>query len=325
MHLGALVLALVLVAPSFAAEAQQAGKTPRVGVLVSGSFPPSSAPPGPVRAGFLQELRALGYVEGQNIRIEYRRDEGNPARLPELAAELVRLRVYVIFAPSPAALDAGRSATKTIPIVMVTSRDDPIRAGLIESLARPGGNITGLTTVIGVGQKQLELLKEALPGLSRLGVVREAPFGVPEEFEDAAQSLGLRLARFEVRGPDDFNPVFDAALKERVGALHIAGTPFFGVHRKRLADLALKHRLPTVTLWRDRVEAGYLMSYGPNLPDLFRRAAHHVDKILKGVKPAVLPVEQPTKFDLVINMKTAKALGLTIPPSVLLRADQVIE
>jgi len=325
MHLGALVLALVLVAPSFAAEAQQAGKSPRVGVLVSGSTPPPSALPSPVRAAFLQGLRGLGYVDGQNITIEYRRDEGNPDRLPYLAAELVRLRVDVIFAPSPAALDAARSATKTIPIVMVTSRDDPIRAGLIESLARPGGNITGLTTLIGVVQKQLELLKEALPELSRLGVVREAPFGVPEEFEDAARSLGLRLVRFPVRSPDDFNSVFDAASKERVGALHIAGTPFFGVHRKRLADLALKHRLPTVGLWRDRVEAGFLMSYGPNLPDLFRRAAHHVDKILKGVKPAVLPVEQPTKFDLVINMKTAKALGLTIPPSVLLRADQVIE
>jgi putative ABC transport system substrate-binding protein len=316
-----------LLAAPLAAEAQQAAKIARIGYLTLNL---AAAPH--VREAFLQGLRDLGYVEGRNVVIEYRDAEGKVERLPALAAELVALKVDVILAGGTPQALAAKQATRTIPIVFASS-PDPVGSGLVTSLARPGGNVTGLSFLAPelVG-KRLEQLKQALPGVSRVAVLWQ-PGGQGErtekdmlkEAEVAARALGVRPQFVEARGPADIDRAFSDMTRARAGALTVLSTPMFVSERRRLVDLAAKNRLPTVFSFREYVDAGGLMSYGPNLADLFRRAATYVDKILKGAKPADLPVEQPTKFDLVINLKTAKALGLTIPPSLLGRADEVIQ
>ncbi len=307
------------------AEAQQPGSVPRIGTL--------GANPSPAIAhlweAFRQGLRERGYVEGQNILIEHRSAEGKWERLPELAAELVRLRVSVIVAGGTPTIHAARKATQTIPIVFPVT-GDPVDQGFVSTLARPGGNITGLASIAPelIG-KQLQLLKEVVPKVSRVALLwNPATSSGPPQFREAevaARALGVRLQSLTVRGPDEFEGAFLAMARERAGALLVTVDPMFLSRRTRLADLASKSRLPTVYGLREHVEAGGLMSYAANLADLFRRAAYFVDRILKGAKPADLPVEQPTKFELVINLKTAKALRLTIPPSVLIRTDHVIE
>ncbi len=318
----------VLLAAPLAAEAQQAAKVARIGYLST-----NLAANPHLHEAFLQGLRDLGYVEGRNVVIEYRDAEGKPERLPALAAELVALKVDVIVvAEAHHAALAAKQATRTIPIVFAAAAD-PVESGLVTSLARPGGNVTGLSIVAPelVG-KCLELLKQAVPGVSRVAVLWE-PGAVGERTEKdmlkeadvAARALGVRLQFVEVRGPADFDRAFSDMTRARAGALTVLPSNMFVNERRRLVDLAAKNRLPAVYPWRESVDAGGLMAYGPNLADLFRRAATYVDKILKGAKPADLPVEQPTKFELVINLKTAKALGLTIPPSLLQRADEVIQ
>jgi ABC-type uncharacterized transport system substrate-binding protein len=316
----------ILAAP-LAAEAQQAGKVPRIGYL--GLYRAASPHLG---EAFLQGLRDLGYVEGRNVVIEYRDAEGKSERLHALAAELVALKVDVIVAPSTAPALAAKQATRTLPIVFF-SVTDPVSSGLVTSLARPGGNVTGLSDLTEelVG-KCLEQLKQAVPGVSRVAVLwQPGAFGERTEkdmlkaAEVAARALGVRPQFVEARGPDDFDRAFSDMTSARAGALTVLPTAMFFNERRRLVDLAAKNRLPTVFPFRESVDAGGLMSYGPALADLFRRAATHVDKILKGAKPGDLPIEQPTKFELVINLKTAKALGLTIPQTLLQRADQIIE
>jgi ABC-type uncharacterized transport system substrate-binding protein len=313
----------ILAAP-LAAEGQRSSKIPRIGVLAVGGGPPA------VIDAFLLGLRDLGWVDGQNVIIERRNADGREERLPALAAELIDLKVNVILAAGgPASLNAARDATKTIPIVMVASSRDPIGNGLIKSYARPGGNITGLVTAPEeLTGKQLELLRDVRPGLSRVGILWDANTGrvrLENETAAVAQAVGIELRLFEVRGPTDFAAAVAAATKERVGGLLFAGSPMFVRNRTQIAALFTEHRLPAISVWDSFTEAGVLMAYGPSLPDLFHRAAGYVDKILRGANPGDIPVERPTKFTLVINLKTAKALGLTIPQSVLLRADQVIE
>jgi ABC-type uncharacterized transport system substrate-binding protein len=316
----------VLLAAPRVADSQPAGKVSRIGYLTAGSV---TANPRVLEA-FRQGLRELGWVEGQNIVIEYRSGEGRFDRLPELAAELVRLKVdVVVAAPTPAAL-AAKHATGTVPIVGV-SLTDPVGLGLIASLARPGGNVTGVSYSVGtdIFGKDLELLKEAVPKVRRVAVFSN-PDGPSQpltirNIKGAAQSLGLQLQLVEARGPEDFDGAFAAMARERVGALLVVTDPVFIPHRARLVNLVAKNGLPSIFTQRADVEAGGLMSYGPDFADLYRRAATYVDKILKGAKPADLPIEQPTKFELVINLKTAKVLGLTIPPSLLGRADEVIQ
>jgi putative ABC transport system substrate-binding protein len=319
--------AVVLVAP-LAAEAQQMAKVARIGFLATNL----AANPREHEA-FLQGLRDLGYVEGRNVVIEYRSAEGKLERLPALAAELVALKVDVIVAAAgTVAALAAKQATRTLPIVFIAV-GDPMTTGLVTSLARPGGNITGLSALTPelVG-KWLELLTQAVPGVSRVaflwqpGVVGErAEKDILNGADAAGRALGVRVQFVEARGgPADIDRAFSQMTKARAGALTVVSTPMFGSERRRLVDLAAKNRLPTVYSFRGYVDAGGLMAYGPNNADLHRRAATYVDKILKGAKPADLPVEQPTKFELVINLKTAKALGLTIPPSLLGRADEVI-
>jgi len=311
-----------------AAEAQQAAKLARLGYLGN-----SQAANPHLREAFVQELRELGYVEGRNLVIETRFAEGKLERFPALAAELVALKVDVIFAGGGtlSAL-AAKQATRTLPIVFAAVVD-PIASGVVTSLARPGGNITGLSNLAPelVG-KGLELLTQAVPGLTRVAVLWH-PGGLGERTEQdqlkaaevAARALGVRLQVVEARGPADIDRAFSEMTRARAGALTVLGSTMFNNERRRLADLAAKNRLPAVYPLREFVDAGGLMAYGANFADLFRRAATYVDKILKGTKPADLPVEQPTKFELVINLKTAKALGLTIPQSVLGRADEVIQ
>ena len=322
------VIAGGLVAAPLAAEAQQAVKIARIGFLT----PNMAASPPHVREAFLQGLRDLGYVEGRNVVLEYRDAEGKSERFPALAAELVALKVDVIVAPGTPAALAAKQATRTLPIVFPIA-GDPVTSGLVTSLARPGGNVTGLSILDPdlVG-KCLEQLKQAVPGVSGVAVLWQ-PGGLGERTdkdmlkgaEVAASALGVRLQFVEARGPADFDRAFSEMTRARAGALTVLPSTMFLHERRRLVDLAARNRLPAVYPWREAVDAGGLMAYGANIADLFRRAATYVDKILKGAKPADLPVEQPTKFELVINLKTAKALGLTIPQSVLGRADQVIE
>jgi putative ABC transport system substrate-binding protein len=315
--------ATLIVASLQLADAQQAKKVPRIGYLQIGSQL------GPTGEAFLQGLRDLGYVEGKSILIEYRGDpQRSEDRLPEFAADLVRLKVDVIVALDPPAARAAKNATKTIPIVM-RSTSDPIQAGFVASLARPGGNITGVTTIsTDLYGKRLELLKEVIPRLSRVGVLRNpdrsAEASNSKEMEIAARSLDLRLQFLEVRSSNDFENAFRAAGKARAEALITIRTPLINDQRKRVADLAVKSRLPAIYDVREYIDAGGLMSYGTVLAELHRRAATYVDKILKGAKPADLPVEQPTKFEFIINLKVAKQIGLTIPPNVLARADKVV-
>ncbi len=280
---------------------------------------------------FLQGLRDLGYLEGRNVVIEIRDAEGKLERLPALAAELVALKVDVILAGGTAQALAAMEATRTIPIVF-TAAVDPVADGLVTSLARPGGNVTGVSSLVSelVG-KWLELLKQAVPGISRVAVLWH-PGTLGERTEKdmlkgadvAARGLGMRLQFVEARGPGDFDRAFSDMTRARAGALTVWASPMFVSERRRLVDLAAKNRLPAVYGLREFVDAGGLMAYGPNAADVFRRTATYVDKILKGAKPGDLPVEQPTKFELVINLKAAKALGLTIPQSLLQRADEVI-
>jgi putative ABC transport system substrate-binding protein len=311
-----------LTAPS-AAEAELAGKVWRIGVLVV-SEPESPTEPN-VRA-FRERLRDLGYIEGQNITVEYRYLHGRTDRAPEMIAELIRLKVDLIVASGPTAL-AAKQATQTIPIVFVAA-GDPVFYGLVTSLANPGGNATGLALIADGGfiGKWMGLLKEAAPTISRVGYLHDANMGLSKVpgLQAAAQGLGLKLQYIEVRTLPEIDPVF-AAMSKRRGGVVVSVGPFFVTHPERIVALASKHRVPAIYGLRMFADAGGLMSYGLDLPDLWRRGATFVDKILKGTKPADLPVEQPTKFELVINLKTAKALGLTIPQSLLLRADQVIE
>jgi putative ABC transport system substrate-binding protein len=309
------------------AEAQKAAKIARIGYLTL-----YAASSGHLREAFLQGLRDLGYIEGRNVVIEYRDAERKPERLPALAAELVALKVDVIFAAGTPHALAAQQATRTLPIVFAAA--DAVTGGLVTSLARPGGNVTGVSVLTQeelVG-KRLELLKQAVPGVRRLAVLWQP--GVQDErtetatlkgAEVAARSLGMRVQFVEARGPEDFDRAFSEMTKARADALTMIGSSMLFSERRRLVDLAAKNRLPTAAISREYAEDGGLMAYGPNIADLFRRAATYVDKILKGAKPADLPVEQATKYELLINLKTAKALGLTIPPSLLAAADQVIE
>jgi putative ABC transport system substrate-binding protein len=280
--------------------------------------------------GFRQGLREHGYVEGQNIIIEYRFSEDRNDRLPALAAELVAMKVQLILASGTPASFAAKEATSTIPIVMGGIAADPVATGLIASLAHPGGNITGMTMMSShLSGKRLELLKTTLPRLARVAVFWNPPnpaYGpILKELETAAQSLRLTLHRLEVRVPADFEGAFEAAVRQRAGALIAPGDPLVTNRPRMVADVALKHRLPTIMENKEFVLAGGLLSLGLDLVDSYRRAATHVDKILKGANPAELPMEQPSKFDLAVNLKTARVLGLTIPPSVLVQATQVIE
>ena len=320
------VLAVSLLAAPLAADAQQAGKVPRIGFL--GVTSPSDRPP--LLDAFRQRLRELGWVEGQNIVIDYRYAEGRVDRLPDLAAELVRLKVDLIVSEGTQGPAAAKNATETIPIVMINPRD-PVGTGLITSLARPGGNVTGMSGGAGleIFAKQLALLKETVPEIRRVAVLSNPANAYHQlaikAVNVAARSLGVQLQLLEARGPNEFDGAFGAMAKERVGALLVLSDAIFSFHRTRIADLAARSRLPAAYGVRESVEAGGLMSYGASFVDLYRRAATYADQILKGAKPAELPVAQPTTFELVINMKTAKALGLTIPQSVLLRADHVIQ
>ena len=303
------------------AEAQQPKKVPRIGYLTL-----TASPRGP--EAFLQGLRELGYIEGQNIVIEYRHAAGRAERLPDLAAELVRLNVDVIVAGASQSVRAAKQATKTIPIVF-HGVGDPVAQGIVASLARPGGNITGLASLSPeVGGKRLELLKEAVPTASRVAVVwnptNSSNSLQVKEIRTAAQTLALRVQSLEVSKPDDIERAFTAIPREGADALLVFADPFLSSQRSRIFDLATKNRLPAMYGQSDPVEAGGLMSYAPSFREFSRRAAYYVDKILKGTKPADLPVEQPTKFELVINLKAAKQIGLTIPPNVLARADRVI-
>jgi len=314
-----IAMALVMMA-SLATEAQQAANVAHIGLMRIGS------PPDPLNEAFRQGLRELGYAEGGNISIEYRWAEGRPERLPTLAAELVRLKVDVIVTGGPG-VEAARQATPTIPIVMAVL-NDPVRLGLAASLARPGGNVTGLTNLSEeLPGKWMELLKETLPRVSRVAVLSD-PRSTADQVrvsEAAARSLGLRLQVLNVRRPEELEIAFAQARKHRAEALIVLSSALFYVHRAELVALAAKQRLPTIYHQEEFVVgSGGLMSYGPDFHDLFRRAAGYVDKILKGAKPGDLPIERPTKFDLVINMTTAKTLGLTIPQSVLERANRVI-
>ena len=310
-----------LLAAHLAALAQQPGRLPRIGVL----WPISDD--AELKA-FRQGLRELGYVEQQNIVLEYRYARGKDEVLPALAAELVGLNVDIILTYGVTAAKAARQATTTIPIVN-GSMSDPVAAGLAESLARPGGNVTGLTSRSPtLSAKRLELIKEVVPGLSRVAVLSTpaptAQLGL-QEMKVAARSLGVSLFVQQVQEPNEFESAFSEMTKARAGALLVLADLRFNEHLRRLVDLAAEHRLPVAYTSKDFVEGGGLMSYGPSWPDQFRRAAGYVDKILKGAKPANLAIEGPAAFELVINLKTAKALGLTIPQSVLLRADEVIQ
>jgi putative tryptophan/tyrosine transport system substrate-binding protein len=323
-----LTLSALLLALSFPAEAQQSSKIPRVGFLLQ-RVSPTPTTPDPFADAFRQGLRDLGYIEGKNIMVEYRYGEGERDRTPSQVAELVQLKVDVLVVRSLPAIRAAKQATKTIPIVMVTTQD-PVATGLIDSLARPGGNITGLTGLTReLSGKRLELLKEAVPGISRVGVLGEASASVAaiafKDYEAAARALKMQFLSLEVRGPNpDYEEAFQAAAMGRASAIITVTGPLTASYSKRIADLAQKNRLPSMHEGTQYVEAGGIMSYSSSDTESFRRAATYVDKILKGAKPADLPVEQPTKFELIINLKTAKQIGLTIPPNVLYRPDKVI-
>ena len=307
-----------------AARSQQPGKLPTIGYL--GSATPAAQ--GRWVAALVQRLRELGWIEGRTIAIEYRWGEGRDERFAEIAAEFVRRKVDVIVTLSTTAIVSAMKATSVIPIVFAVA-GDPVGAGLVASLARPGGNVTGLSLqapdLVG---KRLELLREVVPGLRRLAILVNvgSPIGVLQmrEVQATARTLGLEVITLEIRRGEDITPSFEG-LQSRPDALYVCPDPIMIANLQRINTLALGARLPTMHDFREYVEPGGLMSYGPNIPDLFRRSAEYVDKILRGAKPGDLPVQQPTKFDFIINLTTAKALGLTIPPTLLARADEVIE
>lgn len=321
-----LLAAAVLLAAPLGVEGQTPGKVYRIGFLGNTASTPSGLL---IREAFRQGLRERGWVEGQNVRIEYRWAEGKFDRLPNLATELVGLKVDLIFASSSVFVEAARKATLTTPIVFAL-HSDPVGSGHVASLGRPGGNITGLATMqTELSVKGLEILKQAVPHATRIAVLWHPPTPAHgpgmKAVEAAAPVLGVRLQFVPVRGPDDFEDAFSAMAQERADALLVvAASPFFAAQRQ-LGDLAVRHRLPAMFGAREHAEAGGLLSYGADNRDLVRRSAAHVDKILKGAKPADLPVEQATRFELVVNLKTAKALGVTMPQSILVRADEVIQ
>jgi putative tryptophan/tyrosine transport system substrate-binding protein len=315
------IFAVVILAFVYTAEAQRPKKVPRIGyVSVSGS--PNN--PGLLVGAFQQRLRDLGYIEGKNIEVEYRWAAAEPERVSAFVAELVQLKVDVLVSSSAAAIRAAKQATQTIPIVMVASFD-PVEAGIVESLARPGGNITGVTRFgRELSGKRLELFKEAVPRISRVGVL--AAQGLLKEYEAAARAQKIALEFLEVRGPkSDLEEIFQAATKRRVNAVITVGSVQINRYQKQIVEIVLKNRLPSMFETSRWVEIGGLLSYSSDEVGNFKRAATYVDKILKGTKPADLPVEQPTKFEFVVNLKTAKQLGLIIPPNVLVRADRVIK
>ena len=321
MRLIGLVVALGLLSVPFAA-AQQAVKVARIGYVSLGSAVDAAK-------ALRQGLRELGYIEGQNLVIEDRYAEGKAERLPELVAELVSLKVDIIVAAGTPPPLAAKRATKTIPIVM-TSAGDPVGSGLVDSLARPGGNVTGMSLFSpNITGKRLQLLKDIIPSISRVAVLWNASNPIAalnvKEAEAAARTLGLRVQSLEVHGPEDMESTLPAAISGRAGALFALDDPLLFQYRQRIVDFAARNRLPASAFFKEFAHAGGLMTFGPDLAASGRRAASFVDKILKGAKPADLPVEQPTKFELVINLKTAKALGLTIPQSLLVRADEIIQ
>jgi len=317
-----LALSTLLLALSLPAEAQQPAKVPRIAFLAGGSRSGDSL----LIETFWQRMKELGYFEGKNIAVEYRFAEGALERLPNFAAELVRLNVDIIVAPGSGAR-AAKKATDTIPIVITFG--DPVGQGLVASLARPGGNVTGLSAFISeLGGKQLELLKEAFPKISRVAVFfwwTDPNALMLEDMKLAAKASRVMLQPLELRAVNDFEPAFSAIKKEQANALIALRNPFTATHRTRIVQFAVKNRLPAIYPDGEFVESGGLMSYGVNVPDLWGRAAVYVDKILKGAKPADLPVEQPKKFEFIVNLKAAKQIGLTIPPNVLARADRVIK
>ena len=319
-------LCAMLFALCFPAEAQQAGKVYRIGFLASGP-PPSGASPS--LEAFRQKLRELGYVEGQNMILEPRYAKGNFGRLPGLAAELVRLKADIIITSGTSAAWAAQHATKTIPII-IAGASDPVAFGLVDSLASPGGNVTGFADLPGreIEGKRLELLKEAVPTVTRVAVVLDSSSRRDSRpLEEAAKALGftLLLSDEEVEAPDEFQSAFARMIRERADALYAPETPVNVRHRSLIIKLAAMNRIPTMFGSREFVEAGGLMSYGSSFADLFRRVASYVDKILKGTTPADLPVQQPERFELIINLKTAKKIGIRIPPVLLMRADKVIK
>ena len=322
-----LALCALLFLHSFPADAQQPKKVHRIGYLTGGVAATESARSEQTRLA----LRELGYVEGQNFAIEYRYAEGKPDRLPELAAELVHLKVDIIMTTGATPTLAAKNATKTIPIVMMGLSADPVELGLVESLARPGGNVTGNTTLSReLSGKRLDLLKEAVPKVARVAVlydpaIRSAGLEVKEVLPVAARALNLTLQPWEVRDAGSFDKVFAALTKQRPDGLYVTSGALTLTNKNRIADFASKSRLPSMYSTREAVEAGGLMYYGADIADSYRRVAYYVDRILKGAKPADLPVEQPMKFEFVINLKTAKQIGVTIPPTVLARADRVIK
>jgi putative ABC transport system substrate-binding protein len=316
-----LALALAIFLAPLAADAQQPGNAYRIGVLATTYWPPFDS----FRAG----LRELGYVEGHNLAIEYRWAEQKTTWFPDLAADLVRLKVDVIVTWGTPAAQAVKNATSTIPIVMASS-GDAIRTGLVTSLARPGGNLTELSALnLTLEGKRLELLKEAVPTASRIALLRQPanPYAalVLKDLQGAAQQLGVQLHPIEVHRAADLEGAFAAMTGQQADALVVSSDAFFVLHRTQIAELAIKHRLPAIYLHTEHVHAGGLMAYGPNYHDLFRRAATYVDKIFKGAKPGDLPIEQPSRFELVINLNAAQAIGLTISPSLLFQADKVIK
>jgi putative ABC transport system substrate-binding protein len=320
-----LFLTTILLTTASATQAQQPTKVPQIGFLIASSRSVNAAR----YETFLQGLRELGYEEGKNIVIEWRSGEGRFDRLAALAAELIRLKVDIIVTAGPADTRAAREATSTIPIVM-TFDNDPVGNGFIASLARPGGNITGLSTLAPeLSSKQLELLKEIVPKSSRVAILGNSTNPgnalALKEIEAAAKAFGLKLQYLDILDPKAIETAFRTASKSGVEAILVLGIPLLNSERKQLVELAVKNRLPAIYYTGDLVEAGGLMTYGVNRNDLARRAATYVDKILKGAKPAELPVEQPKKFELIINLKAAKQIGLTIPPNVLARADKVIK
>jgi putative ABC transport system substrate-binding protein len=322
--LGFSVIAFVLMVSGAVAQAQEQSKIPRIGYLTA-STPAANSHRS---EGFQQGLRELGYVEGKNIIVEWRYAEGKFDRLPALAAELVRLKVDIIVTSGATGTRTAKEATNTIPIVMAQDRD-PVASGFVASLARPGGNITGLSTLAPeISGKQLEILKEIVPKLSRVAAIGSSAepgnAQVQKELELAAHALKLQLQYLDVVAPKDIETSFRAATKGRAEAILVLQTQFFAPNRKKIIDLAVKSRLPTTYSGQSYVEAGGLMTYGVNVNDLDRRAATYVDKLLKGAKPADLPVQRPAAFELVINLKTAKQIGVTISPQVLSRADRVI-
>ncbi len=319
-------LCALLLALGFPAQAQQPKKVPQIGILT----------PVPVSArvnvfeAFRKGLRELGYIEGKNIAIEIRSAEGKQERFPALAAGLVHLKVdIIVVAGGNTLIRAAMNATKTTPIVMAGAGPDPVEAGFVESLARPGGNVTGVSTLSGeLGGKRLELFKEAVTKIARVAILYDPAIPATivqlKDVQTAARALGLTIQAWEIRGTDDFDRVFAAMGKERPDGLYVLRSLLMNVNEKRIVGFALKSRLPSVYSNREAVEAGGLMYYGADFAESYRRVAYYVDRILKGAKPAELPVEQPTKFELIINLKTAKQIGLTIPQSVLFRADKVI-